>query len=331
LKAFAVSNAEMTPSPASQSSIKFGYPGCVPTISASGASNGIVWVLDPGGALRAYDAANFANELYDSNQNQERDALGGSVKFSAPMVANGKVYAGTQDSIAVYGLLSTGTLAISNAASGNPNALAPGAIASIYGSGLATSTATANSFPLPASLGGALIAVNSLTAPIFYASPSQINSQIPFETAAGPASVTLTVNGAAAGTAVVPILIAAPGLFTEPGGAAAALNQDGSVNSPDRPAATGSEIAVFLTGLGPVEPVVGTRVAAPASSLSTTKSAVSATMGSAPAFVTFARLAPGFAGLYQVNLIVPQLPGGRYLLQISIGGISSNAAGIDVR
>ena len=331
LKAFAVSNAEMTTSPASQSSIKFGYPGCVPTISASGTSNGIAWVLDPGGALRAYDAANLANELYDSNQNQGRDALGGSVKFSAPMVANGKVYAGTQDSIRVYGLLSTGALAISNAASGNPNALAPGAIASLYGSGLAISTATANSFPVPASLGGASIAVNGLAAPIFYASPSQINFQIPFETAAGTASVSLTVNGAVAGTAVVPIQNIAPGLFTEPGGGAAALNQDGSVNFPGRPATAGSEIAVFLTGLGPVEPVVGTGAAAPASLLSTTKSAVSAFIGYMPAPVKFAGLAPGFAGLYQVNLIVPQLPGGQYSLQVSIGGVSSNAAGIDVR
>jgi adhesin/invasin len=103
------------------------------------------------------------------------------------------------------------------------------------------------------------------------------------------------------------------------------------VNFPGRPATAGSEIAVFLTGLGPVEPVVGTGAAAPASLLSTTKSAVSAFIGYMPAPVKFAGLAPGFAGLYQVNLIVPQLPGGQYSLQVSIGGVSSNAAGIDVR
>ncbi len=49
LKAFSISNAQMSSTPTSQSSAAFGYPGCVPTISASGASNGIVWVLDAAG------------------------------------------------------------------------------------------------------------------------------------------------------------------------------------------------------------------------------------------------------------------------------------------
>jgi hypothetical protein len=57
------------------------------------------------GILRAYDAANLANELYNSNQNRTRDALGSYVKFSTPTIANGKVYAGTRNSLTVYGLL----------------------------------------------------------------------------------------------------------------------------------------------------------------------------------------------------------------------------------
>ena len=49
---------------------KFGFPGCVPTISANGAADGIVWILETSGMLHAYDASNLANEVYNSNQNK---------------------------------------------------------------------------------------------------------------------------------------------------------------------------------------------------------------------------------------------------------------------
>jgi hypothetical protein len=105
LKAFPVLNAHMPSAPASQSAAAFGFPGCVPTISANGTLDAIVWVLDIGGILRAYDATNLASELYDSSQSPARDTLGAVVKFSVPTVANGKVYVGTQTSLAVYALL----------------------------------------------------------------------------------------------------------------------------------------------------------------------------------------------------------------------------------
>jgi hypothetical protein len=104
LEAFPVSNAQMATTPQSQSPTVFNYPGCVPTISANGTSNGIVWAIDQQGLLRAYDATNLANELYNSNQNSARDSLGSSVKFSVPTVANGKVYVPTQNALVVYGL-----------------------------------------------------------------------------------------------------------------------------------------------------------------------------------------------------------------------------------
>jgi hypothetical protein len=107
LKAFPIANALFPSSPSSQSATKMGGLGSVPSVSANGATNGIVWVLESsgGGTLRAYDAANLANELYNSNQNRAQDALGSYVKFSTPTIADGKVYAGTQNSLAVYGLL----------------------------------------------------------------------------------------------------------------------------------------------------------------------------------------------------------------------------------
>ena len=107
LKAFPIANALLATTPSSQSATKIGGLGSVPSVSANGATDGIVWVLESSGSgvLRAYDAANLANELYNSNQNRARDALGPYVKFSTPTIANGKTYAGTQNSLAVYGLL----------------------------------------------------------------------------------------------------------------------------------------------------------------------------------------------------------------------------------
>jgi hypothetical protein len=98
--------------PIVQSSEVFSYPGGSPVVSANGNTNGIVWILETdqfsnGGAvvLRAFDAANISRELYDTTQNSARDAAGPAVKFTAPAVANGKVYVGTQTELDVYGLL----------------------------------------------------------------------------------------------------------------------------------------------------------------------------------------------------------------------------------
>jgi uncharacterized protein (TIGR03437 family) len=330
LKAFPISGGRMAASSASQSAAKFFYPGCVPTISANGTADGIVWILEPDGMLHAYDASNLAAELYNSNQNKTRDALGATVKFSVPTVVNGKVYAGTQDSLAVYGLLSGTATAVANAASGDPSAVAPGSIASIYGSGLALSIGIAGTFPVPALLGGASVSVNGVAVPLFYASPNQINFQVPFELS-GSASVTVTVAGVQAGARSVPLRNTAPGIFLLPQGRAAAVNRDGSVNSPDHPAAPDSFVAVYATGLGAVDPPVAAGAQASTVSLSMVTAKVTATIGGQPATVLFAGLAPGYAGLYQVNLVVPRLAPGDYPVQVSAAAVASNAATISIR
>jgi len=107
IKAFPISGGKLATSPSSHSTHTFGYPGATPAISANGSSNGIVWVVENGGTgvLHAYDATNLATELYNSNQAaNSRDQFSGN-KFITPMIANGKVYVGTQNSVAAFGLL----------------------------------------------------------------------------------------------------------------------------------------------------------------------------------------------------------------------------------
>jgi hypothetical protein len=92
---------------ASQTTAQFGWPPATASISANGASAGIVWALDTSaGVLYAYDATNLATELYDTTQAAGgRDTPGAPVKYAVPTIINGHVYVGTQTELDVYGPL----------------------------------------------------------------------------------------------------------------------------------------------------------------------------------------------------------------------------------
>ncbi|NML30761.1 PQQ-binding-like beta-propeller repeat protein [Paraburkholderia antibiotica] len=106
LKAFTVTNAKLSGAPSAQSAMTFAYPGTTPSVSANGATNGIVWAAENGSvaALHAFDPVTL-NELYNSNQMGTRDQFGAGNKFITPLIANGKVYVGTTNGVAVFGLL----------------------------------------------------------------------------------------------------------------------------------------------------------------------------------------------------------------------------------
>lgn len=108
LEAFAVANAKLSTAPVSQSPAQFAYPGTSPVVSANGSANGIVWAAENAdtAVLHAYDAANLARELYNSNQAASgRDHFGAGNKFVTPAVADGKVFVGTTAGVAVFGPL----------------------------------------------------------------------------------------------------------------------------------------------------------------------------------------------------------------------------------
>jgi hypothetical protein len=107
LRAFSIANAKLSTPASSLTSESFGYPGTTPSISANGTSAGIVWAVENngGGVLHAYDATNLATELYNSNQAANNRDHFADNKFITPMIANGKVYVGTPNSVAVFGLL----------------------------------------------------------------------------------------------------------------------------------------------------------------------------------------------------------------------------------
>ncbi len=107
LKAFSISNAKLSTSPTSQTTNTFAFPGTTPSVSANQSSNAIVWAVENSNpaVLHAYDATNLAHELYNSNQAGSRDQFGAGNKFITAIVANGRVFVGTQTGVAVFGLL----------------------------------------------------------------------------------------------------------------------------------------------------------------------------------------------------------------------------------
>lgn len=112
LKAFSFNangSGKLSMSPTSQTSITFNFATAAPVISSNGDTNGIVWLVDDNNSashqvLYAYDATNLETMLYNSNQApNSRDVPGAPVKFTAPIVVNGKVYLGSQSSVSAYG------------------------------------------------------------------------------------------------------------------------------------------------------------------------------------------------------------------------------------
>ena len=91
--------------PASVTATTFEYPGTAPAVSANGAANGIVWAVENSNpaVLHAYDAADLTHELYNSNQAGSRDNFGAGNKFITPVIADGMVFIGTPNGVAVFG------------------------------------------------------------------------------------------------------------------------------------------------------------------------------------------------------------------------------------
>jgi uncharacterized protein (TIGR03437 family) len=205
----------------------------------------------------------------------------------------------------------------------------PGALATVFGGNFAVANAGARA-PLPSSVEGVTVRVNGQLAPILYVASTQVNFQVPWETALGPATVTVAVNGGASNAVTVNVLGAAPGLFSS-SGQAIVQNSNYTLNGPTNPAKAGSTIIAYLSGSGPVSPPVADGAIAPLGTLVYANSSSSATIGPETAQVAFAGLAPGFVGLVQVNVVVPSdLPTGNYPLTVTIGSETSNSGAISV-
>ncbi|MDP8980047.1 MAG: hypothetical protein M3O35_05580 [Acidobacteriota bacterium] len=226
------------------------------------------------------------------------------------------------------------------------SSLAPGSIASLYGTNLASATLSAGSIPLPQNLSGTAMTLAQIGVPLLFVSPGQINFQIPWVAITQSTQVPLVITqGQGATTINVTLTPYAPGLFTAnsqgTGQASALISNTTSLAAPagafpgSRPAKKGEFVSLYCTGLGDVtnRPLAGDP--APSGPLASTTTLPTITLGgSVPVTViSFSGLAPGFAGLYQVDFQIPDTAasGSAITLVLTIGGIKSNQVTIAIQ
>jgi uncharacterized protein (TIGR03437 family) len=209
--------------------------------------------------------------------------------------------------------------------------IAPGGIVTIFGSNLAGAAVSAAGPPYPLVLGDTSVTFNGISAPLFYVSPGQINAQAPFELGTGTASLQVRRGATSSPTGFTTVANVSPGIFimdqvTSQG---AILHANYSLVAANNPARTGETLLVYATGLGPLQTPVRSGDASPAAS-TVFQSVVK--IGGQFAAVSYSGLAPGFAGLYQVNVVVPPgLTAGNQNIQITINGFLSNMATVAVQ
>jgi uncharacterized protein (TIGR03437 family) len=223
---------------------------------------------------------------------------------------------------------------IVNAADNQSGQLAPNAIGTVYGVNLAYSTAavTQNDLHggvLPVVLVGAsdtTVLINNSPTALYYVSPTQINFLVPPDILPGPVSLLVnvdTLRGAAIQLTLAP---AAPALFQLDSTNAVATLADGSVLTPSSPGKPGDVVELWATGLGPtVPPAIGFTLPTAAAPLIVGAN-LSILLDGRPVpstAIQYAGVAPGFAGLYQVNLALPASTGQNPEIRLQLDGATS--------
>ncbi|MDP8979333.1 MAG: hypothetical protein M3O35_01940 [Acidobacteriota bacterium] len=220
---------------------------------------------------------------------------------------------------------------VGSAASG-ATTIAPGEFIAIYGSNMASATTVTQSVPFPPSLGDTQVIIGGRVLPLYFTSTGQIDAIVPYDLPQNSVQQIIVQSGAAySQPEVVTVSAAHAGVFTQNQsgtGPGAILGQKPggvpALNTPANPASAGDALLIFCTGLGTVSPSVPAGSAAPFA-LFSTDNQVTATVGGQTAQVLFAGLAPGYVGLYQVNLIVPAgiTPGPNVPVVLSAAGADS--------
>jgi len=201
-------------------------------------------------------------------------------------------------------------LGVINAASFAPpgNPISPGQFVTLFGTGLAASNRTATP-PYPATLNGVSVLINNKPAPIYFVSPGQLNILVPFATTGSTATIVVQNNGVNSNTVTVPVAPTSPGIYAldqSGSGGGAILHADFSLVNAAKAAIGGETVLVYLTGLGTVSPTLADGTAGTSGTLYRADTDLTVYVGGEQGKVEFKGQAPGFPGLYQLNVTLPQ-------------------------
>lgn len=207
-----------------------------------------------------------------------------------------------------------------------------GCLVSIFGSRLSDATISATEVPLPKKLGNTVVTVGDLDleAPLYFVSPNQINVQIPFEVLGDVVTLTVTTAEGKSRPYELTLVPTGPGIFTRSSDGKGRALVYGTDFQPVEAVDVGETIILYATGLGPTDPPVLS--GSPGSSVEPFNRVTNIPevfVGEFPAQVTFAGLAPGLAGVYQVN-VIPQRLGSDNLL-VRSRGVTSNRVEVGLR
>jgi uncharacterized protein (TIGR03437 family) len=216
---------------------------------------------------------------------------------------------------------------VANAASFAPagNPISPGEFVALFGTGLAKSTLTATP-PYPATLNSVTVLINGKAAPIYFVSAGQINCLVPYSTTGATATIVVQNGTASSNTVTVPVAATSPGIYSldQSGtGAGAIEHANGSVVNAANPAIFGETVVVYLTGMGAVTPGVADGAASTGNPQNKTVAVPTVYVAAQQASAIFSGLAPGFPGLYQLNVTIPMTLSSMGNLPLAIG--TSNA------
>jgi len=276
------------------------------------------------------DSTNLANGLYFANLvfqsiNTVPQFLEVEVDFSTGPGS------GIPPTLSVGGVLNAASFAVNNAP------ISAGSLVSIFGSHLALTPLGASSLPLQTIFNGANVYFDGIPAPLLFVSGGQINAQVPYGVVGDTVDVQASTVDGFSNVITVNLAPAAPGLISQlqngqgPGAIVNATTF--ALITPSNPIPRGTVISIFAVGLGPVSFQPASGAPAPVAPLSQSTNQITASIGGLTVAPLFSGLTPGFVGLFQVNLVVPQnAPTGSAVpVTVTASGVTSNTVTMAIR
>ena len=213
-------------------------------------------------------------------------------------------------------------------------ALSPGDVAAVFGSNLATTSASTSKVPLVTAYNGTVFRVAGVDAPLFYVSPGQLTVQIPAELSANRQySAIGIVNGALTLPDTIDLAAVSPGIAVLSDGSLIAQHGDFSLVTAQNPAHAGETVVMYLVGMGATNPAVASGQPAPGvEPFARPLAPPAVTIDNQPVQVAFAGMTPSGVGLFQINFTVPKTARTGVPLNVVVtqAGVPANATTLAV-